>query len=220
MRLGIFQHHEEDPAGSLLLWLDQYGSQYGLKYNLLQINHFQFPSSVAEFDALVVLGGLPNVDEIERFPWLLEEKKWIRRFLGMNKPILGICLGGQLLAEALGGNVYKAEQWEKGWAQVQLEPEKAEGLFPATKKLNFFHWHEYVFSLPPMAQRTAFNPLTRNQAFVANKKWVGFQFHPEAMNNWIEEHEKGLGSLNKQRQMQAWFFEFLHNYFKSLTLGS
>lgn len=215
MKLAIFQHSAGEPPGSLTIWLEKNSQQKNLQHKIFRVDQFQFPLSVEEFDMLIVLGGIPNVFETKEYPWLLQEKKWIHYFLGMNKPILGICLGGQLLAEALGGQVKKHEIFEQGWADVQLD--NSTSLFPVrTSVLNAFHWHECQFTLPPGAQRLAWNAVTKNQAFVYNQKWVGFQFHPEATLPWIKEHCSGHDIADYQQPMQKWFFQFLDNYFKAI----
>jgi len=133
----------------------------------------------AEVAGAVVMGGPMNVDEVERFPGLAAEREWLAEALRLELPLLGICLGAQLLARALGAEVRPGEGPEVGFAPVEVsDPDDPVlgGLAPSTDVL---HWHGDVFDLPEGAQPLASSAQTELQAFRAGNAW-GALFHPEA----------------------------------------
>ena len=132
-----------------------------------------------EVAGAVVMGGPMNVDEVERFPGLAVEREWLATAVGRGMPVLGICLGAQLLARALGAVVRAGEGPELGFAPVAVsDPDDPVlgGLAPGGKVL---HWHGDVFDLPEGARSLASSALTECQAFRAGNAW-GVLFHPEA----------------------------------------
>ncbi len=141
-----------------------------------------------EVAGAVVMGGPMNVDEVERFPGLAAEREWLAEAVGRGMPVLGICLGAQLLARALGAEVRPGER-EVGFAPVEVaaaEDPLLGGLAPRTEAL---HWHGDCFDLPDGAELLASSPLTPCQAFRTGTAW-GILFHPEAdfalIEAWLE----------------------------------
>lgn len=132
-----------------------------------------------EVAGAVVMGGPMNVDQVECFPALAAEREWLAEALRRELPLLGICLGAQLLARALGAEVRPGERPEIGFAPVAVsdpgDPVLG-GLAPSTEVL---HWHGDVFELPDGAQPLASSARTEHQAFRAGNAW-GVLFHPEA----------------------------------------
>jgi len=132
-----------------------------------------------EVAGAVVMGGPMNVDEVERFPALAAEREWLAEAVARGMPVLGICLGAQLLARALGAEVRPGEAPEIGFAPVEVsDPDDPllGGLAPRSEVL---HWHGDVFDLPPGAEHLASSERTACQAFRAGSAW-GVLFHPEA----------------------------------------
>jgi GMP synthase (glutamine-hydrolysing) len=132
-----------------------------------------------EVAGAVVMGGPMNVDEVGRFPALAAEREWLAEAVRQRLPVLGICLGAQLLARALGAAVRPGERKELGFAAVEVadaEDPVLGGLAPGAEVL---HWHGDVFELPDGATRLASSELTANQAFRVGDAW-GVLFHPEA----------------------------------------
>ena len=132
-----------------------------------------------EVAGAVVMGGPMNVDEVERFPALAAEREWLAEAVRRELPLLGICLGAQLLARALGAEVRAGEAPEIGFAPVEVgDPDDPVlgGLAPRTDVL---HWHGDVFDLPDGARPLASSSQTEHQAFRAGSAW-GVLFHPEA----------------------------------------
>lgn len=132
-----------------------------------------------EVAGAVVMGGPMNVDEVERFPALAAERDWLAGAVEQGMPVLGVCLGAQLLARALGAEVRAGEGPEIGFAPVEIsDPDDPllGGLAPSSEVL---HWHGDVFDLPPAAEHLASSERTACQAFRAGNTW-GVLFHPEA----------------------------------------
>jgi GMP synthase (glutamine-hydrolysing) len=132
-----------------------------------------------EVAGAVVMGGPMNVDEVERFPALAAEREWLAEAARRELPLLGICLGAQLLARALGAEVRAGEGPEIGFSPVVVSDRDDPvlgGLAPSTDVL---HWHGDVFDLPAGAQSLASSARTEHQAFRAANAW-GVLFHPEA----------------------------------------
>ena len=135
----------------------------------------------SEAAGLIVLGGTMIANDGDRFPFLVAELDWIRAAVRRHVPMLGICLGAQLLAKALGAAVYRNAQPEIGWYQVELLPAAAEDrLFRGRAgRETVFHWHGDTFDLPAGAVHLARSPLCRHQAFRYGATAYGLQFHVE-----------------------------------------
>ncbi len=134
--------------------------------------------SLESFDLLVVMGGSMNIYEHREHPWLVEEKRFLGEVIAAGKPVLGICLGAQLLADALGGKVFQNAEKEIGWWPVRVFDRRAPfAHFP--DRLTVMHWHGDTFSLPPGARAVAESAGCAQQAFVQGDRVVGLQFHLE-----------------------------------------
>jgi GMP synthase (glutamine-hydrolysing) len=135
------------------------------------------PSSLAGFDGLLVMGGPQSVYEQDRYPFLRDELRLIEQALRTGKPMLGVCLGSQLLAAALGARVYPGQKKEIGWYPVTRAADPFwEGL-PA--RWTAFHWHGDVFDLPAGATALASSEWTACQAFRYGGGAIGLLFHLE-----------------------------------------
>ncbi|TKB12361.1 type 1 glutamine amidotransferase [Desulforhopalus sp. IMCC35007] len=175
MRAHYLQHVFFEGLGSIELWLTDAGYELSAT-RLYESAGFPAP---AEIDLLVIMGGPMSVNDEAQFPWLVAEKNFIREVIDSGKPVLGICLGAQLIASAMGGNVYKNSVKEIGWFPVQscLETDKKEFVFPETVEV--FHWHGETFDLPPGATCLASSAGCKNQAFQMGNSVIGLQFHLE-----------------------------------------
>lgn len=139
------------------------------------------PDDPERFGAVISLGGPMNVDEEDRFPFLAPEKRWLRECVEAHVPVLGVCLGGQLLAAALGARVMKNPVPEIGWMYVDLSPDgqRSALLQGLSTPLPVFQWHGDTFELPPSSTLLATSPECRYQAFQVNENAFGLQFHLE-----------------------------------------
>ncbi len=139
------------------------------------------PRSLDGIQLLVIMGGPMSVHDESEYPWLVLEKAFIKDAIKAKIPIVGICLGGQLLSEALGGAVTKNEHREIGWGPVTRSkdcPSALSEMIPET--FPAFHWHGETFDIPEGARRIASSEACRNQGFIWNNHVLALQFHMEA----------------------------------------
>ncbi len=161
---------------------------------------------VQKVDLLLVLGGPMNIYEALRYPWLVDEKRFIERVIAAGRRVLGICLGAQLVADVLGAKVYANADKEIGWFPVETtEAASASSLFATfSRQLEVFHWHGDTFDIPSGAVHVARSAGCANQAFVYDEHVVGLQFHLEttpASANQIIVH--GADELVAGRYIQT-----------------
>lgn len=142
-------------------------------------------------DLLVVLGGPMGVYEADRYPFIGQEVALLRERLAADRPTLGICLGAQLMAKALGARVYPGGRREIGWKPLRFTEEGRELL--ARLDLPVLHWHGDTFDLPEGAVRLASTDLYENQAFLFGRNLLALQFHPEVtaagLERWLLDAE-------------------------------
>lgn len=154
----------------------------------------QPPADPFAYDAVLVLGGAMNVDEGDRHRWIAEEEALLRELLELEVPLLGLCLGGQLLAGAAGSRPRRASRPEIGWHQVEVTPEgEADPLLgPLAPHFEAFQWHSYEFPLPPGAVPLARSEVCLQACRLGDRAWA-IQFHPEVSRadalHWIDDHE-------------------------------
>ncbi len=178
MRLHYLQHVPFENPGSILTWAEENG-------HMITKTEF-FKESLLpgqeEFDWLVIMGGPMNIYEEEKYPWLVKEKKFIKDTIEAGKVVMGLCLGGQLIADVIGGRVTQNPYKEIGWFPVQLSKEaKQSPLFSHfPERPVVFEWHGDIFSsLPETAVLLARNEACAHQAFRYRSRVFGFQYHLE-----------------------------------------
>lgn len=178
MKLHYLQHVSFENPGIILSWAK--GRNYPLTVTHLYKN--ETLPSVNAFDWLIVMGGPMNIYEETAYPWLVEEKKLIKEAILKGKLVLGLCLGGQLIADAIGGRVVKNIHQEIGWFPVEMTKEALQmPLFShLPPKPVIFEWHGDTFvDLPQEAILLASNEACKNQAFAVGSRVFGFQYHME-----------------------------------------
>lgn len=154
------------------------------------------PPDVRSFEAIIVLGGPMNVYEEDTFPYLKEEDRLLKDAVREEIPVLGICLGAQLLAKACGAGVSRAPAKEIGWFPVRLTGEgRRDPLFAdLPPELTVFQWHEDMFDIPGGARLLATGTPGIHQAFRAGKNAWGLQFHveatPDMIESWVDSYAK------------------------------
>jgi GMP synthase-like glutamine amidotransferase len=177
MRMHYLQHETFEDPGTILEWAARRGHSTS---STLIFKGEPFPSPET-FDMLVIMGGSMSVREKETYPWLPSEVRFIRSVIDKNKTVLGICLGAQLIANALGAKVYRHSCKEIGWFDVTLSKDgAASGIFRSLPRVfPAMHWHGDTFDLPAGAVHCAFSKACQNQAFAYGANTVGLQFHVE-----------------------------------------
>jgi GMP synthase-like glutamine amidotransferase len=174
MRVHVLQHVSFEGIGSIASWLE--GRQAKISYTRF------FESSnlppLDSIDMIVIMGGPMSVNDEDKLPWLAQEKRFIHSAVVRGIPILGICLGAQLIASAMGARIYRNPVKEIGWFPVRAVP-TADGSFRLPQECLVFHWHGETFDLPAGAVQLAKSEGCENQAFQLDRNVIGLQFHLE-----------------------------------------
>jgi len=202
MRLLVFQHVDGEHPGSLRTFL----AQDNVDWLAIDLHHGDKIPDLEKFDALWVMGGPMDVWDVDEYPWLIEEKTAIRKWVQeLNKPFLGFCLGHQLLADALGGTCGPQKPPEIGILDVQLTPDGLADpmLKGMTKNQKCLQWHSVrVAQAPQGATILARSENCNVQAMRVGPHAVSMQYHveiePDTIDNWIaipKYHEALMNSI-------------------------
>jgi GMP synthase-like glutamine amidotransferase len=175
MRAHILQHVPFEASGCIADWLARRGA------TVSHTRFFEDPQlpGIGGLDLVIAMGGPMSVNDEAELPWLVPEKAFLREAMRRGVPVLGICLGAQLIASALGARVYPNRQKEIGWFELEGIPGDP-GDFRFPDRFTALHWHGETFDLPPGARRLAGSVACRNQAFQCGERVIGLQFHLEA----------------------------------------
>lgn len=176
-RIHILQHVPFEGPGNIEKW----AFTHGFEVDVTHMWEYLLLPRPEEYDWLIILGGPMNIHEEAAYPWLKHEKAFLQQAIVYDKTILGICLGAQLLADALGAKVYPNAQKEIGWFPVTWTSAAQEHrIFQGLPKNPLvFHWHGDTFDLPAGAVHLASTEGCTNQAFLHGDRIIGLQFHPE-----------------------------------------
>jgi GMP synthase-like glutamine amidotransferase len=189
MRVHWLQHAEHEELGCIAPWL----AARKIRARGTRLHEGEPLPAPDEFDWLIVMGGPMNIYEHDRHPWLIQEKKLIRDACVMDKHILGICLGAQLMADVLGGPVKSNKRAEIGWFDVQMTEDGRKNRFLTGLPERFaaFHWHVDTFAIPPDSANLLKSDACVNQAFSPSPRRLGLQFHLEVRHEdaqrWLAE---------------------------------
>jgi len=158
------------------------------------------PESLAGYSGYCMLGGPMSVNDEANFPFLRQEKALVREALALNIPMIGHCLGGQLISTALGGTVSSAPMQEIGWCQINVaDNAEARDWFGGHASPEFFQWHNETFSIPANARLIASSAHCANQAFVIGDRHIGMQFHcevnQEKVQYWAEQEKADIDAV-------------------------
>ncbi len=196
----VLRNVAHESAGSLESYLAEAGVELHY-FDLFQEAPRQLPLHGAA--GLIVMGGPMSVDDVEQYHFLASEITWIQQAVGMRLPVLGICLGSQLLAKAMGGRVYPNHVKEIGWYPLQILPAAAgDSLFADCQNTEIvFQWHGDTFDLPTGAVLLAQSGQCKHQAFRVGSSAWGLQFHiemtPDMVDLWLDE----AGNRNELAQL-------------------
>ena len=193
--IAIFRHVPAEGPGYFATYL----SRRGIPWRLVKIDEGEpVPGDPRAFSGMAFMGGPMSVND--GLPWIPPVLALINAAVGADVPLVGHCLGGQLMARAMGGSVTRNPVKEIGWGRVDvLGNTEAEHWFGASlESFDSFHWHGESFSIPPGAVRVASSPYCENQMFVLGKH-LGMQCHvemtPELIRTWCDDWKKEVQSL-------------------------
>lgn len=183
MKFYCVQHVGFEGPAALSDWALAAGHQL----ELLRADQLTDWPDPLQADGIIILGGPMSVHDSGQLAWLAAEKIWLQQAIASGVRCLGLCLGGQLLAEALGGQVTRNAQPEIGWFDIELTA-AAQALpgLAGLSRLPVLHWHGETFSLPPGAQCLATSAACQQQGFLWRDQVLAFQCHPEANRAWLE----------------------------------
>lgn len=182
-KIHILQHVSFETPGFLLMLPDDEFS--------ISVSHAYKGDTLPDhksYDLLIILGGPMNVDEHDLYPWLESEKKYIRNVIDAQGKVLGICLGAQLIASALGAKVTKNHCKEIGWFPIRKTPSghSSKLLQNIPDSCLALHWHGDTFAIPQNASHEVSSDACTNQLFTYNNRVIGMQFHFEATKEGID----------------------------------
>jgi len=177
MRIHYLQHVPFEGLGSIEAALQHKG--HTLSSTQLYSN--QRLPAIKDFDWLIIMGGPMSIDDEAEHPWLTSEKRFIKDAIHAGKTVLGICLGAQLIAFAMGAKVYKNPNREIGWFKISPS-DSIKGTALSTildTPTDVFHWHGDTFDLPNGAKQIASSKACKNQGFIMGDNVLALQFHLE-----------------------------------------
>ncbi len=187
--VAIFRHSPTEGPGYFATYLDS----RGVPWRLIAVDRGEaVPADPGAFSALVFMGGPMSVND--PLPWIPPVLELIRYGTAQDIPVLGHCLGGQLISKALGGTVRRNPVKEIGWGEIQIaeHPVARDWFGPDIESFESFHWHGETFSIPPGAVRIMGNRHCENQGFVIGKN-LGMQCHVEMTEELIQTWCKNDG---------------------------
>jgi GMP synthase-like glutamine amidotransferase len=200
--IAVFMHVPFEGLGCIERWITK-------NNHTVSFTRFYEDDKLPDIDIidwLIVMGGPMGVYDEAVYPWLAEEKAFIKKAIEAEKKVLGICLGSQLIAEVLGAKVYPNKQKEIGWFDVTLsEKANAASLFDGFEnKFPVFHWHGDTFDLPEGSKNLLSSEVCKNQAYLFNDKVLGLQFHFEVTEETLQGMvEHGASELVESKTIQS-----------------
>jgi GMP synthase-like glutamine amidotransferase len=174
MKVQVLQHVAFEGIGSIEAWLSERGAAVHTT-RFYQSPVLPEPRSI---DLVIAMGGPMSVNDEREHPWLKEEKAFIKEAVDRRCGVLGVCLGAQMIASALGARVFANAHKEIGWVPVQAVSTASDS-FRFPPQATVFHWHGETFDLPPGAIHLAKSAGCNNQAFQIGRNVIGLQFHLE-----------------------------------------
>jgi GMP synthase (glutamine-hydrolysing) len=194
LKILVCKHAPQEGLGCL----EELYPKLGIEYEYQELYHDLEPRSLTDYQGLVVMGGPMNVDQIQEYPFLKLDYSYIEKALILGLPMLGFCLGAQLLAKVLGAKVYKNPQPELGWYDLEMIAGADQGIFKGfPDHCKVFQWHGDTFELPQGAQLLASTANCKNQAFSWEENVYSLQFHLEVTATMIDEWLQDNATMTK-----------------------
>ncbi len=212
MSVLICKNTETEGPGTIGDFLNE----KNITYTVLELTKSAHIPDTADFDTLLMMGGPMSVNEDDIYPYITKEERLVRDFITQGKRVLGVCLGAQIMAKALGSRVYKGAQKEIGWYDIDITEEGLRdnriarlATHPQTgdigRKFKVFHWHGETFDIPTGATRLASSALYPNQAFSYGENAYAFQFHIEVQKamvfEWLKNEAVDLEKIKAETEV-------------------
>ena len=185
LKIHCIMHVPYEGPGIIADWIEK-------KNHSLTYTKFYAEASLpdaSDIHMLVIMGGPMNVFDYHIYPWVEEEIEWVGAFIQSGKPVIGICLGAQIIAAALEAEVYPGTQKEIGWHSLQFLPSVGEYMIwkehPGTRKV--FQWHGDTFDIPENTIHIASSPAFPSQGYIFEKQVVALQFHLEVTHKGVQD---------------------------------
>jgi GMP synthase-like glutamine amidotransferase len=184
MKIRVLQHSSINSLGTI----EEYAT---IKKHVVESTRFyeiKRPPAIDSFDLLIIMGGPMGIYDYKENPWLRDEKDFIKQVIEAEKPVLGICLGAQMVADILDARVYKNRYMEMGWFPVRTiaQEKEIDFLEGLPDEITVFHWHSQTFDLPAGALHLFESDGCKNQGFIYGDRVVALQFHPEVNEERIQ----------------------------------
>jgi len=210
MSVLILKNIETEGPGTL----EDFLKESSIPYKIVELAEEKI-GDAEKFDALIMMGGPMSVNESDVYTYLSKEEELTREFIRKKKKVLGVCLGAQIMAKALGAKVYRGTGPEIGWIDIELTDTglrdnlmKKLAIHPKAgdfwKRFKVFHWHGETFDIPEGALRLAKSDLYPNQAFKYGEKAYAFQFHievtKEMVYDWLKNEPLDQNKLKEETE--------------------
>jgi GMP synthase-like glutamine amidotransferase len=228
MRVLVLQHEWNDGPG----YLGDAITRRGAAIDVVRLDQNEAIPDLAPYDMLLIMGGEMNVYAEEEYPWLTDETHAIRQAVNDDKAVLGVCLGGQLLAKALDAKVHLTGASEIGLVPITLTAEgRADPFFADLPALEAVEWHDDTFDIPAGAVRLASSTACANQAFRYGQRAYGLQFHPEVspemLMSWFDDFSGApmdgdtfqRAVRTKEEKLRDQAEQLIANFLKATDLG-
>jgi len=225
MKIHVLQHAEWETIGEIEKWININNYSYTVSYLYLGE---KLPEN--DIDFLIIMGGPMDIYDDKNYPWLATEREYIKTMMNSDTKVLGICLGSQFIADALGSKVYKGEEKEIGFYNIRkVESHPVTNNLPSS--FSVFHWHGDTFNTPLGAINLFNSSLTKNQGFIYDDRILAIQFHLEVGHKEIEsfvdngrnelipskyvQRESKIMSLNYNfNKANSYLFDILDKFFR------
>ena len=212
LRIHYFQHEPYEGPGCIQDWAEKENHML----SCTRLYHAETPPALEEVNMLIIMGGSMGIYDEAEYPWLVNEKQYIKEAIAADKPVMGICLGAQLLAGVLGARVNRARFKEIGWFPIsKTEGGKASALLQSMPdSLNVFHWHGDQFDIPHGCLSLAESDACPNQLFQFGDRVIGLQFHfeatPGSVSRMLEDAGEELEGSGPHVQTKSAIMRGLH----------